>query len=164
MPSGLRGPTQLAAHTQEGSGGNVDYTERYKRFQRDHDGMRGWQDHLERDRRSGGEGRGQGDARERPRSRPVSSDLATQRTAQQDVLEPGTHRCADSETGVVAASLGKRPPFLSLLTRTEGGCDYTFFLGRPEGSPDQAWNGQMIPGMIEELEVLARIVSERLAS
>jgi len=65
---------------------------------------------------------------------------------------------ADAGTGVISMLIGPMPPFVGVLSRSDGGCTFTFLLGKqPSWSTDQ-FRTEGIPGMVHECEVLAGLV------
>lgn len=66
----------------------------------------------------------------------------------------------DRELGVVDVVLGGRP-FAARLVPNGGGCDYSFTLQKPPGMPDEAWEGEGVPGLREELDALKGVLESR---
>lgn len=60
---------------------------------------------------------------------------------------------SDSQSGVIDIVMGGGAPLPTRLVRNGDGCEFMFTLFRPEGMPEEAWQGQAA-GLAEELGIL----------
>ncbi len=65
---------------------------------------------------------------------------------------------ADPATGVLDIAMGGGQPTRTRLVRNDDGCEYLFTLLKPKEMPEAAWLAQGVPGLVEELQTLKRIL------
>ncbi|MCI4671823.1 MAG: hypothetical protein MRZ79_27015 [Bacteroidia bacterium] len=70
---------------------------------------------------------------------------------------------SDIDTGLIDILMGdgKNPTPTRLIKNGEG-CEYIFSLRKPVNMPEQIWQAEGIPGLIEELETLKSILENKL--
>jgi len=67
----------------------------------------------------------------------------------------------DIDTGVIDIIMGEgNNPTPTRLVKNGAGCEYIFTLRKPTNMPEEAWQAEGIPGLIEELEVLKSILEK----
>ncbi len=68
---------------------------------------------------------------------------------------------SDIKTGVIDIYLGnEKKPIPTRLIENGEGCAYIFALQKPTNMPEEMWEKEGIPGLIEELELLKTILEK----
>jgi len=68
---------------------------------------------------------------------------------------------SDFETGVIDILMGEgKHPTPTRLIRNGACCEYIFTLRKPANMPEEIWQTQGIPGLVEELETLKSILKK----